>query len=108
MNDTKRAAWEIINTPEWEEDLSGSPPTMEAKQLHWSMLEAKAGWMHTCLLHKQQENFKEILPTRHGRESIEQGPSVKVVIIWGVTPAKGLAKGPGAQLGNLNLLQKEI
>ena len=33
---------------------------------------------------------------------------VKVIIIWGVAPVKGLAKGPGAWLGNLNLLQKEI
>ena len=33
---------------------------------------------------------------------------VKVIIIWGVAPVKGPAKGPGAQLGNLNLPQKEI
>ena len=33
---------------------------------------------------------------------------VKVIIIWGVAPVKGPAKGLGAQLGNLNLPQKEI
>ena len=38
----------------------------------------------------------------------DNGVVVKVIIIWGVAPVKGLAKGPGAWLGNANLVQKEI
>ena len=43
-------------------------------------MEAKAGQMHTCIIHKQQENAKEILCMRHSRESIEQEPSLIEVI----------------------------
>ena len=90
-NDAKWTAWEMINTLDGEEDLSGSPPTMEAKQLHWSMLEAKAGQMHMCILHKQQENAKEILCIRHGRESIGQEPSpIEVIHMTWLHTMKGL------------------
>ena len=65
----------MIDTPDIEGDLTGSPPTMEAKRLHWSMLEAKAGQMHMCIIHKQQDNAKEILQMRHGRKLREQETS---------------------------------
>ena len=65
------------------------------------MLEAKAGWMHMCIIHKQQDDAKEILSMQHGRKSMEQETS-SIEVIW----MAQLTQNERAHLREVNLTGK--